>query len=150
MEIQSWQITQRDVIPCGALGGAPGHKILCPYFFDSRKQPSFNLHDLSWVPMGRFDLLLIREGRGCEIREKQSRVALGQCPVSPSTIHTTISLSYFADSETSCRWEKLWYAALKHVDPRLVGLEGLWCWLLLTSPPTFRRMYTSWSHPLLL
>ena len=42
-------------------------------------------------------------------------------------IHT-ISLSYFADTETPSMWEKLTinngYAAPKHVDPRLVGPEG--------------------------
>jgi len=38
-------------------------------------------------------------------------------------IHT-ISLSYFADAETLFRWEKLWYAADKHVDPRSIGPEG--------------------------
>ena len=33
---------------------------------------------------GRFRLLFIREGRGLETKEKQSRAALGQGPVSPS------------------------------------------------------------------
>ena len=33
---------------------------------------------------GRFKLLFIREGRGLETKEKQSRAALGQGPVSPS------------------------------------------------------------------
>ena len=81
-----------------------GTKPFCvPHFFDYRKQPSFSLHHLPWVPMGRSKQVLIREGRGCETREKQSRAALGQGPVSPSTIHTTISLSYFADTETPSR-----------------------------------------------
>ena len=34
---------------------------------------------------GRFKLLFIREGRELETKEKQSRAALGQGPVSPST-----------------------------------------------------------------
>ena len=55
-----------------------------PHFFDYRKQPSFSLHDLSWVPMDRFKQLLIRERRECETRKKQSRAAMGQCPASPS------------------------------------------------------------------
>ena len=60
-------------------------KILCvPHFFGYRKQPSFSLHGLPWVPVGRFKQLLIGEERGaCETREKQSRIALGQGPVSP-------------------------------------------------------------------
>ena len=42
--------------------------------------------------MGRFKLLLIREGRGCETREKQSRAALGQGSVPPSKdTHNSIS-----------------------------------------------------------
>ena len=31
------------------------------------------------------------------------------------------------------------YAAHKHVDPRPVGPEGWWCWLLLISPPTHQN-----------
>ena len=57
--------------------------------------------------MGIYKPLLIREKRGCETREKRSRVALGQGPISHQWIHTTISLSYFADTETPSRWEKL-------------------------------------------
>ena len=46
--------------------GAPGHKaFLCPLFFHYRKWTSFNLHDLPWVPVGRFKYLLIRKGMGC-------------------------------------------------------------------------------------
>ena len=56
--------------------------------------------------MGIFKSLLVRERRGCETREKQSRVALGQGPIYHQWIHT-ISLSYFADIETPSRWEKL-------------------------------------------
>jgi len=72
--------------------------------------------------MGRFDLLLIREGRGCEIREKQEQ-PWDNVLFPHQRIHTTISLSYFADTETSSRWEKLQYAALMHVGPRPAGLE---------------------------
>ena len=35
--------------------------------------------------MGRFKQFLIREGRKCETKEKQSRAALGQALGSPST-----------------------------------------------------------------
>ena len=55
-----------------------------PRFFDYRKQSSFSLHDLSWVPMDTLKQLLIREGRECETRKKQSRAAMGQGPASPS------------------------------------------------------------------
>ena len=37
---------------------------------------------------------------------------------------STIALSYFGDTETASRWEKLQYAAHKHVDPRPVKPEG--------------------------
>ena len=56
--------------------------------------------------MGRFNLLLIREGRGCEIREKQEQPR-DNVLFPHQRIHTTISLSYFADTETPSRWEKL-------------------------------------------
>ena len=53
--------------------GLLGTKAFCvPHFLDYRKQPSFSLHDLPRVPMGRFKQLLIREGKGCETREKQT------------------------------------------------------------------------------
>ena len=54
--------------------GLLGTKSLCvPHFFDYRKPPSFSLHYLPSVPMGRLKQLLIREGRGYEIRGKQSK-----------------------------------------------------------------------------
>ena len=57
--------------------------------------------------MGRFKPLLIREGREWETKEKQSRAALDKVPFPHQRIHTTISLSYFANTETPSRWEKL-------------------------------------------
>ena len=119
--------------------GAPGHKTLCPFFFDSRKQPSFSLHDLSWGPMGRFNLLLIREGSGCEIMEKQSRAASGQCPVSPSTDTHNNTFKLF------CRYWNLFQVGEVMVccpqacRPQTSWTWGLWCWLLLTSPPTLQK-----------
>ena len=60
--------------PVGLLGTTP----LCvPHFFDYRKQSSFSFHDFLWVLTGRFKQLLIKEGRGGETREKQSRAVLG-------------------------------------------------------------------------
>jgi len=60
------------LIPCRALWGSWVQGLEVPHFFDCRKQPSFRKR------------LLTREGRGCETREKQSRAALEQSPVSTS------------------------------------------------------------------
>lgn len=49
----------------------PGHKDLPPSL-DYRKQPSFSLHDFSFVSMSRFKELLIREGKELKIRKKQA------------------------------------------------------------------------------
>ena len=72
--------------------GLLGAKTFCvPHFFDYRKQPSFSLHDLPWVPMDRFKQLLIMEGKGCKTRETQLRASIGQGPVSLATdIHNNI------------------------------------------------------------
>ena len=60
-------------------------------------QVSVSLHVLLWVPTGSFRELLIREGRGRETREEQSKrnnsAALGQGPGSPSRdIHNIFEL----------------------------------------------------------
>ena len=54
----------------------------------------------------------MREGRGCETREKQivkrnNSAPWGRVLVPHEGIHTTISLSCFAATETPTRWEKL-------------------------------------------
>ena len=122
--------------PCGA----PEHKALSFHpIFDYRKQPSFSFQDLPWVSMGRFKQLSFRDWRGWRPgRKKQSRAALGQGAISPSTKPTT-SLSYFVDTETPSRWEKLRYAAGKQEDPRSFKPEGWPCWLLLTSPQIHQK-----------
>ena len=58
------------LIPSGILQGS--WPFCVPHFFDYREQPSCSLHDLAWVPKGRFKQLLMREGRGCETQEKQT------------------------------------------------------------------------------
>ena len=124
--------------PVGLLGTRP---FCVPHFFDYRKQHSFILHDLSWVPMGRFKQLLVREGRRCETREKQSRAALGQSPVAPLTDTHNNTFELF------CRyWNRLQveevtinYSRPIHVDARPVGPDGWWCGLLLTSPPIHQK-----------
>ena len=94
------------IIPCRALWGSWHRAFLCPSFIDYRKQPSFSLHDLPGVPNGRFKQLLIREGRRCETREKQSREPWDKVLCPHQWIHTTLSLSSSADTETPSRWEK--------------------------------------------
>ena len=89
--------------------GVLGTKSFCvPHFSDYRKPPSFSLHYLPWVPVGRLKQLLIKEGRGYEIRGKQSQEQpWGKILFPPQQIHITIFLSYFADTESPSRWEKL-------------------------------------------
>ena len=48
----------------------------------------------------------------------------GRVLVSHQRIHTAISLSCFADTETPIRWEKLTCAAHKHADPDQLEPEG--------------------------
>ena len=70
-----------------ALWGSWAQGLCSSHFFDYRKQPSFSLHGLLLVPMGRFKQLLIMKGRGHKTREKQSRAPLGQGPGFLSGIH---------------------------------------------------------------
>ena len=88
--------------------GLLGAKTFCvPHFFDYRKQPSFSLHDLPWVPMDRFKQLLTREGKRHKTRETQLRATMGQGPVSLATdIHNNI-LELFCKFWKFSRWEKL-------------------------------------------
>ena len=52
--------------PVGLLGTKA---FVCPPFLVFRKEASFSLQDLPWVPKGRFKQWLIREGRGCGDKE---------------------------------------------------------------------------------
>ena len=71
--------------------GAPGRESLSaplpphlhPTSFLFLQEASFSLHDLPWVPMGRFKLLLIRKGGDVGTRRRNS-AALGQGPGFPS------------------------------------------------------------------
>ena len=78
-----------------------------PHFFDYRKQPSFSLYDLPWVPVGRFMQLLIREGRDVRPGRNSQEQPLDKVLFPYQWIYTTVSLSYFADTEAALRWEKL-------------------------------------------
>ena len=98
----SGAVTQPEHSPWYGAGprGAPRHKaFLVSHFFDYSKQPSFILHDLPWVARDRFKQLLMREGQGCETREKQSRGTLGQGPVTPSRDTHNNIFELFADTE---------------------------------------------------
>ena len=102
----NWCEWQKMVIPSRTLWGSWAQKPFCvPHFLITGNRLFFSLHDALWIPTGRFKQLLIREGRGCGTREKQtvkslSRVchtaALGQGPDSPSRdIHNnTFELFY--------------------------------------------------------
>ena len=84
---QGWGVSKkrRVLIPCRALWGSWAQGLHVPHSFDYRKQPSFSLQELLWVSVGRFNQLLIREGRGFEIMEKQAILFLYQ------QIYTTFS-----------------------------------------------------------
>ena len=73
----------------------------------------------------------------------------GKVLVPPQRIHTTMSLS-FADSETPSRWEKFNNGMLPTgtQTPDQLELEGWWCWLLLTSPPTNQKNVPKLIMPL--
>ena len=67
-----------------AMCGAPGHRSLSKHPISCLQGIVSNFHDLPWVPKGKFEQLLIREGGGdAETREEQPRnnnAALGQGP----------------------------------------------------------------------
>ena len=103
---QPWKIDVVDTMqgPVGLLGT----RFFCvPHFFDYRKQPSFSLHDLPWVPTGRFKQLLIREGEDERPGRNNQEQPWVKVLFFHQWIHTAISLSCFADTETPTRWEKL-------------------------------------------
>ena len=129
------------LIPCRALWGSWAQSLfISPIFLiignnlhsASRTFPEFQWADLSSCHLGTGGD--VRPGR-----KKQSWAALGQGIISPSTKPTTTPLSYFVDTETPSRWEKLRYAACKQEDPRSFKPEGWHCWLLLTSPQIHQK-----------
>ena len=118
-------------IPCRALWDSWAQSLFMSAIFltignnlhsASRTFPEFQWADSSSCQLGMWD-----QG------ERKSRAALGQVPFPHQWKPTTTSLSSFVDTETPSRWEKLWYAAHKQVDPRTVKSEGWQCWLLLIS-----------------
>ena len=98
---------------------------VCDPIFDYRKWPSFILHDFSSVLMGIFKQLLIKEEEMQDQGETNSQDQhWGKILFPHQQIYTTTSLSYFTDTETLSRWEKLWYAVHKHIHHRPVKAEG--------------------------
>ena len=95
---------------------------LCPQFLVCRKYVSYKLHDLPWVPKGRFKHLLIRKGRECGGKRGAVRkqwYSLGQGPGSPGfnkillKTHNNI-FSCFADTEPPTKWNiiTIWWSIL--------------------------------------
>ena len=88
--------------PCRASRQKP---FCVPHFFDYRKQPSFSLHELLWLPLGGLKQL---EGRNGGPRRNNSQEQSWSKVLFPQQkIHTIVSSSYFADTETLSRWKKL-------------------------------------------
>lgn len=81
-------------VPVGFLGTKP---FCVPHFFDYRKQPSFILHHLPWVPVGRFKQLLIRKGMGDQGETNSPEQPWGKVLFPYQRLYTS-SLSYFADT----------------------------------------------------
>ena len=76
--------------------------------------------------MGRSKQLLIREGRGGETREKQSRAVLGQGPISPSSLHAQLL--------QSCRlFATLWTVVCQ--APLFMGFPRQEYWSGVPFPP---------------
>ena len=73
-------------------------------------------------------------------RVKKSLEARSCFPNRKQQIHITISLSYFADTETPSRWEKLMISnGLLPTSMQTPGRKGWWCRLLLISPTTKQK-----------
>ena len=135
-----------------------------PYSSDDRKRPSFSLHDLPWIPTGRFKQLLIREGRGHRApgRNSQEKQACGRGagPWVP-TRDTHASLSRSADAETPSKWGTLraqcpqacraqtgWDQRVDDADPLTPSEDRPWAghglFEPLQSPPSGGTQF--WGH----
>ena len=112
---------------------------LCPQFLWLWETAYIQLPWPLLSSTGRFKQLLIREGRGCKIRDKQTvkrsnSAALGQGHGSLSRdAHNVFEL--FCKYKTSTTWEELMvnYSMLSTSMETSDWLEpeGWWCWLLL-------------------
>ena len=123
-----------------ALWGSWAQSLCVTSFSDQRKQPSVSLHDLHWVPVGRFKQLLIREGMNWETRERIKR-SIGVRSCFPIKGYTQLDFALVYRYWNPFWWQKLtMICGPQRVDPRPVGSEGPWCWLLLTSPPAHQKI----------
>ena len=119
--------------PWGFLDTKP---FCAPHFFDYSKQPSLSLHDLPRVPVSRFKQLLIWDGRGWmqdQGKTNSQEQPWGIVLFPHQRIHTAISLSYFADTETPSRWEKL----KKVFCPQACRPQTSWTRGLMMLTPTY-------------
>ena len=136
-------------VPVGLLGTKP---FCVLHFLDYRKQPSFILHHLPWVPVGRFKQLLIRKGMGDQGEPNSPEQPWGKVLFPYQRIHTTPSLSYFADTETPSRWEKLMInndiLSTSMWTPDQLDLKVHDADSYLPHHQPIKRMSRSWSHPL--
>ena len=83
--------------PCRASRQKP---FCVPRFSDYRKQPSFSLHDLPWVPVGRFRQCLLEKGAMWDQGERNTQEQpWGKLLFPHQRIHTAVSLRCFADTE---------------------------------------------------
>ena len=87
--------TDTEPDPVGLLGTRP----FCVPLFDYRKQLSLSFHELPWVPVGWGKQLLIRGG-GARPGISSQEQPWGKVLIPHQWTHTTISLSYFAETET--------------------------------------------------
>ena len=134
--------------------GLLGTKPFCvPHFFDYKKLPSFSLHDPEFQQADSSSCSLGKGGDARKGRNKQSRETImqpwGKVLVPHQWIHTTISLSCFADTETPSRWEKLTMVWC----PQACRPQSSWNLKVddadsyLPHHQPIRRMSTSWSRP---
>ena len=103
-----------SLIPGRSLWGSWAQVFLCLPFLWLQEQPSFSLYDLPKVSIHRFKQLLGKGGRNSQ-EQPWSKVLFPH-----QGIHTIISLSYFADTETPSSWGKLTIS----IGMLLTGLEN--------------------------
>ena len=106
--------------PCGTKA------FLCPLVSICRRWVSSSLHDLPWVPTGRFKQLLIREGKGC--RDKGRAVKKRYCSLGKG----------------------FWFPFKGYTQQYLGAVSGrywnLTRWERLTVCPRACRPQTSWNQ----
>ena len=118
-------------VPVGFLGTKP---FCVSHFFDYRKQPSFILRHLPWVPVGRFKQLLIRKGMGDQGETNSPEQPWGKDLFPHQWIHITFFIS-FANTKTLSRWEKL--TLMMIYCPQACRPQTSWTWKLMMLTSTY-------------